>query len=181
MAGRQAGRQADSDADAGAAAAPVAAGFQLAASPSPSSSLYAHFISGTLTHCAQYKKLSATDFVACVFFCLRFVLLLLLLLLVFATAGGVSFSNNSGQSERYIRIWCLVFTNHKSVRLMKLCKAPSKWVAQVAEVKEIAYTQRLPGKVNDDCVGSSSMSEMDSQSRVDSQTAHDQCAHDDRC
>lgn len=73
-----AGRQADSDADAdaGAAAAPVAAGFQLAASPSPSSSLYAHFISGTLTHCAQYKKLSATDFVACVFFCLRFVLLL---------------------------------------------------------------------------------------------------------
>lgn len=32
---------------------------------------------------------------------------------------------------------------------MKLCKAPSKWVAQVVEVKEIAYTQWLPGKVTD--------------------------------
>lgn len=32
---------------------------------------------------------------------------------------------------------------------MKLCKELPKWVAQVAEVKEIAYTQRLPGKVTD--------------------------------
>lgn len=51
---------------AAVAVAPVVAGSQLVAATlamAMASSLYAHFISGTLTHCAQYKKLSATDFV----------------------------------------------------------------------------------------------------------------------
>lgn len=76
---------------------------------------------------------------------------------VFATAGGVSFSNNTaGSPKRYTRIWYVPVAAAlitKVCGLWQLCKAPAKWFGQV-EVKEISRIRSASPEKSLDCVGS---------------------------